>query len=288
MGVTFVNKNNEYKPISGALTIAAGGALGYKALTSGVRRALGVRIEEHTTTLDNARKIIADGKLLKPGQGGSGASKLFDTFQDASGNFVHITGVHKDFQKAVMDNDLFKEALKADPDALNKLTSNKWYKRLTETPLFDVARAGYRKMQRLMYRATSVLDLQNINEMAANPEVLEKQFGSKSKILGSIKDVLLSRKAKTFYVGGTDNYFNSNFIPDSHDLALKSDKCVKVAKTKFGAMIDALKREGLSGITQNKTRLAAGVLIAGVLGYASYKLIKKGLEKMGVVEDSKK
>ena len=288
MGVTFVNKNNEYKPISGALTIAAGGALGYKALTSGVRRALGVRIEEHTTSLENAKKIIADGKFLKPEYGRGGASKLLNSFQEESGNFVHITGVHKDFKKAFTDNDVFKELIKERPDILNNITSNKWYKRLTETPLYDVARAGYRKAQRLIYRTTSIFDLKSIDEMMTNPEILEKQFGTRTKILGSIKDILFSRKAKTFYVGGSDSYFNNNFIPDSSDFALKTDKCVKVAKTKVGAIFDALKRDGLSGITQNKTRVAAGILITAALGSASYKLIKKGLEKMGVIEDSKK
>lgn len=92
---------------------------------------------------------------------------------------------------------------------------------------------------------------------------------------------------KLFFVGGTDNFFNTNFIPDSNEIALKTDKPLKVCRTKLGATFSALKRDGLSGMLQNKYRVGAGILIALCLGYLSYKCINYGLKKLNVTNSDK-
>ena len=50
----------------GVFQIALGGYIGYEAVTNGMRRALGIRIEEHTTNRKNARNIIRNGCVLDP------------------------------------------------------------------------------------------------------------------------------------------------------------------------------------------------------------------------------
>lgn len=136
------------------------------------------------------------------------------------------------------------------------------------------------KILEILYRAASNID-KNIVDSMDNINAKELKKG----LFDSVLNIITGKNSKTFYIGGTDKYFNDNFIPDTNDFALKSDKIVKVCKTKFGATFEALKREGLSGIKQNKTRVAAGVAIALGLGYLSYKFIKKGVQKIGLADE---
>ncbi len=265
-----VDKN--YNPVLGSAAIAGGTYLGYKGLMSGLRRAMGIRIEEHTTTLKNAMSIIKDGCILKPSFGGTSASSVFMPYKSCSANFVHITGVHPSVLSAL------------DPNLINGLPI---VRKVCEN---DILRSLYRKGQRLMYRASSVLDFSSANgsDVVQNfVKIAENNFKTKTQTAKSIFDICFSNKAKTFYVGGTDKYFATNFVPDVSDLALKTDKCVKVSTSKFGAMVDALKRDGLSGMFQNKVRLIGGILIAGVLGYLAYRCIKYGIGKFKKQEDIK-
>lgn len=276
--------NEKQKPVKGTLEVAAGGYLGYKALTSGVRRTLGVRIEEHTTTALNAKNILKNGKFLDPRFGGTGAATLTDNFSKNSKGFVHITGLHGDMKSVV---EAFKKQFKTAgvPDSIidseiSKITEHKVYKAITETPLLSPAKALYRKTQRLLYRSMAIFNIGKLEDLSNNPEILDKNFGSPSKVVKTVKDLFFSKKAKTLYIGGTDKYFSSHFMPDDDDIALKTKELVKVSKTKFGAMIDAIKKEGLTGIKQNKTRVAGGALIALSLGFLAYKLIKNGINNI--------
>ena len=227
--------DNKFKNIiKGNTKILAGCLVGYKGFISGFRRILGIRIEEHTTTYDNAKKIIESGLILNPKYGGTGASQISPIFQKNSKGFVHITGIHKDFKTVYKCHDSVKN--KFDILFFNEIT---------------------RKKQNLLYRLTTMIQCKSKNKYQRIKEVF---------------------KAKTFYVGGTDNYFNSNFIPDSNALALKTTDCVKVTKTKLGAFIQALKREGLSGIKQNKIRVILGAVISLICSYTCLKLIKNGLK----------
>lgn len=228
-------QNFTSKKAKGIAQIGLAGTVGYKGLTSGIRRALGVRIEEHTTNGKNAKQIIKNGCILDPQFGGTGASTLKKGMVDKSKNFVHITGIHKDGKQAYLPRVLGENPY---PEKSGVVS---WMKR---------------KEQKLLYKTTSV-----------KPTTPFK----------AIKEIL---KTKTFYVGGTDNYFNKNFIPDTDDVALKTKEKLKVHKTKIGATIDAIKREGISGIKQNKNRVIAGIIIATSCFLIAYNLIKKGIENL--------
>lgn len=266
-------KNSYIKPTAEIIT---GGLLIKKGVTSGLRRAMGIRLEQHTTSLTNAKNIIKNGCVLDPNFGGNGASRLWGEFEQNSKKYVHITGFHKDFMKKILENPIiegFKE----------KITNNKWYKIICKTPLLNFVRAGYRKMQGLLYSATSTIEIpKNTGDDIFNlsAKLQQEILGSKKQVFKNIFNILTKRKSKTFYIGGSDKFFNEYFVPDTNDFALKTDKPLRVFRTKIGAIIDAIKKEGLSGIKQNKTRVATGLIVGGACLYAGYKLIKKGINKL--------
>ncbi len=129
------------------------------------------------------------------------------------------------------------------------------YGKVADNKLFQ---AFYKNFQKLQYKVFCIPDT-------------AKSFPSK------LKEYLTT---KTFYIGGTDKYFNSNFVPDLDDFALKTKNPVKVSKTKIGAIITAIKRDGLSGIKGNELKALGGVVLAVGLAFVSIKLIKNGLQKI--------
>lgn len=170
----------------GVTSLAAGSYLGYKGITSGLRRALGVRIEEHTTNLKNAKSIIKDGCILNPAFGGSAASSIFETYKDNSKNFVHITGYHKNLLTAF------------DPEIQKIIKNNKYTKLILETPLLHPVRAIYRKYQRLIYRWISNSKI----VMKADEKVLENLDNMKitrTSILKKICKTIIGKDTKTFF-----------------------------------------------------------------------------------------
>jgi hypothetical protein len=89
------NKKQEEK-VKGALQIGAGGYIAKQSISSGVPRALGVRIESHTTSRSKAKKILSENGFLDPKYGGTGAAVgAGPDFVKRSTGYVHITGVHE-------------------------------------------------------------------------------------------------------------------------------------------------------------------------------------------------
>lgn len=127
------NKNSDY--ISAIGSMGLGAYCGSRALTSGLRRALGVRIEEHTTSAKNAKAIIQNSKILDPKFGGKGCARIVPHFTENSGNFVHITGFHKDLNQCVPFNQL-KDAVKIFVPDKNKQRKLKKYIICFLIPLF--------------------------------------------------------------------------------------------------------------------------------------------------------
>ena len=211
-----MNVNSKRDYASGALSLAAAGAIGYKGITSGIRRALGIRIEEHTTSAKNAQNIIKDGKILDPKFGGTKCSNLLSTYEDNSKNYIHITGLHKNTKDIFKNNELLNEFL-----ASKKINSNKLYDTIFNSPIKNPFSAIYRKVQRIMYRGASSTNI-NFDDLVKGimGEIELDEKALKNDYLKSIFNCLTGKDCKTFYIGGTDNYFNKNFITDCHDIAL--------------------------------------------------------------------
>ena len=229
-------ENPNLQKTKGIGQIGIAGAVGYKGVISGIRRTLGIRIEEHTTNHKNAQQIIKNGCILDPQFGGSGASikKGAESINNSKG-YIHITGFHKDGKS------VYKPRVLGENPYPQKTGFCTWQQR---------------KQQKFVYKCASV---EPTTPLKATKELF---------------------KTKTFYIGGTDDYFNKNFIPDTDDLALKTTEKLKVHKTKIGATIEAIKREGLSGIKQNKNRVIAGIIIAISCFMIAYNLIQKGINNI--------
>lgn len=229
IGVEASNKNAF--GLKSGLNILAGLYFLEKGITSGLTRLLGVRLEEHTTSGKNAKKIIENGCILNPEFGGTGCSKNAKQFGQNSKNYVHITGVHEDYKKVY-----------------------KFSSVVGDLPQKEFMQAEKKLEQKFVYKMASIPD-------------------DCKGILSKIKAFFNS---KTFYIGGTDEYFNKNFIPDTDEIALKTTECLKVSKTKIGATIRALKEQGLSGIKQNPNRIVTGILFTVGCFALAYKFIKNG------------
>ncbi len=258
----------------GAFQLALGGYVGYKAATNGLRRAMGVRIEEHTTSRKNAKDIIKNGCVLDPKFGGTGSSSLNKIRMQNSENFVHITGINNQTMDSFF-GEISKRAAKEPPKHFpNPIKA-----------LFKNAAANiYRKVQKNVYRFFS-----EPQALEASKKLLKQDSkASYSMVISTFLNALTGHKSKTFYIPGNEEYFNKNFIADMDDFALKTDKPLKVYRTKLGAAFNGVKQFGLTGILQNKTRAITGAAIFFTLSGVSSKLIKSGLKNLKASNDNQK
>lgn len=237
----------------GIAQFTVGASLGYQGIKHGLPRALGLRTEYHITSKENADLIKKAGNILNPAFGGKNgwAEKTGrNLFIKNSQNYVHITGLHKDNQVA------------------KPLLSKYKY-----TAPF---RMYYRTGQCLMYKTLGSIDAKKF-------EVFFRKRGKKNFIINiakEFKNTLLHNKTKKFCISGTDSYFNTKFIPDADDIALKSAEKIKVYNNRFSSMIAGLKKFGLSGMKENKSRVAFGVGLLSLGTYSAVKLIQKGVNNI--------
>ena len=239
--------------VIGAGQIAGGSYLGYQGVKRGLPRALGIRIEYHTTSKDNAKLIKKAGNVLDPAFGGrNGWSEKIksNNYVKNSEKFVHITGINKNTDMGDMPKLLSRAA--------------------------GCVRPVMRKIQTFMYRAVGNSSDEGLNKFknGSKKDAL-KWFG------GRLLSSTVKSKTKTFCIPGIDSYFDKNFINDADDpCALKSVKKLKVYNNRFSAMIGGLKKFGLKGIKENKSRVAVGLGAVAMGLYGGYKLITAGLNKI--------
>lgn len=235
----------------GAAQVVGGTYLGYQGIKHGLPRALGLRTEYHTTSKTNADLIKKAGNILDPACGGKNgwAEKAGDaSYVKSSRNYVHITGLHKD---NIGTRPLF-----------GKFTA----------PL----RMFYRKTQCLMYKTFGNIDVKKFQKCFVEGD--KKAFII--NMAKEFKNSILHNRTKKFCISGTDSYFNTKFIPDADDIALKSAEKIKVYNNRFSSMIAGLKKFGLSGMKENKSRVAFGVGLLSLGTYSAVKLIQKGVNNI--------
>lgn len=106
------SKNNKVK---GSVQLIGGLGLTQQGIRSGLPRTLGIRLESHSTSRKAAKEILKNKGILDPNKGGTGASRLDDSWaKDAKGR-VYITGKHpegldqkiKQDTPRVLDNPIF-------------------------------------------------------------------------------------------------------------------------------------------------------------------------------------
>lgn len=234
-------KEKAKEKAKGAGYLAGAAAVGGLAVKHGAHRAVGVRLESHSTHKDNAKKIMKEGGILDPKHGGgntgAGHSVGSDSYKNESKGKVHLTGRHK--------ND--KHGIKGP------------------------VKEGIRKAtQRVMYRA------------------LGHDFDVNKPYKGKLLKAAVGLRGKTLYHGGSERYFDKNFKPDEHDVALTTTKKVKVHSSRGKATLATLKKYGRGShikgakllMKHHKGRVATGVAILGAGGTGAAHLAKKGYNKL--------
>lgn len=233
---------------SGATKIAAGTGVGFLGIRSGLPRALGVRLETHSTTKKQAKEVLKSG-YLDPTKSGKSAIQLLEDVdptkhREALGK-VYITGVHPSKSKEAKLVGLLSRPFQ------------RWGYR---------AQAGNEKKIKELYRKYGI-------------------FGAQQRITEAIPEhelygAAVGLKGRTMYVGGSDDYFAQNFKPDFDDPnAMYSDKKVRVHGNRFSATVDAIRREGIKKLLKgDKRRIGAGLAILGGSGLAAGALINSGVK----------
>lgn len=264
----FAQERKKKSKARAAAELAGAGALGVQSVRSGVPRLLDVRLESHSTTKKTANNILKNGGWLDPNYGGTGASNAVGDkgYISSSKNYVHITGRHGGGHPIVGS-----KAYEVKPDGTRvEMPEKTKYTQASKNPVENVIR---RKAQRALYRGIAGENLQNVSELGG--------MGVLKKVGSLIAGGATGAKGRTLYVGGSDKFFDQNFIPDPDDVALKSSQKVKVYGNRFSATGAAIKREGLLNLMgQNKGRVAAGAAILGAGGYGAYRIGKNALNSL--------
>ena len=99
-------------------------------------------------------------------------------------------------------------------------------------------------------------------------------------LAAGVRESVLPLKTKTYYFAGGESDL-SGFKPDPHDLgAMTTDKKLKVASSKLGAVYDSVRRGGvLKNIAARPVRAAIGIAGLGGGIYGGKKSIEGALKK---------
>lgn len=275
----------EHSGVVSSIQIGAGAYIGYKGVEHGLPRALGLRMEYHTTNKTNAKLIVNNSNShLDPKFGGkNGFSNVVNdnVFMDRSKNYIHITGFHP-------KSNILATLIKPITDK---------YPKLNNGLLINTVRPFHRKMQTFLYKTemNNSEEMPYLNKRALNKvsDIIDKGVSNQLKINDlrpknlSAKTIMkglynncFHNKTERFVIPGTDSYFEKELIPDPSDIALKSSRKIKAYKNRFQAMIAGLNQFGLKGIKENKYRAAGGV--AGLLsaGGLAFYMIDNGINKI--------
>ena len=238
-----------------ATQIAGGTYLGYQGIKHGLPRVFGIRIENHTTSKKNAKLIKNCDGFLTPDFGGTGYSAKtgYGSCINNSKEYVHITGAHPDGK--------FEKMFKNFPECVR-----------------DINSSLMRKSNNLMYRLFADISTEEFQELNA------PKTTNKTKLKWCLKKIgknIFSDKTKKLYIPGIDSYFTDNFVPDRDSImAIKSSKPIKTYNNRFTAMAAGLKKFGLTGIKENKSRVIFGIALLSLGVYYGIKLIKKGMNNL--------
>lgn len=251
VNITFgSNKKENHKdksPIKGALNLGMAGTSGYYGVRSGVPRLLGIRLERHYTSKEIAKNIIKDGHILDPAYGGTGACKVVNNpkYTELCKGHVHITGLHKD---TPFLTDASKRKI-----IITRLTTP--VKRMRQGILYKGFISGNIDIEK--HAATKTTKMQHTKLVW---DIFKNSF-----------------KGKTFFIPGTDAFFNKHFTPDEFDIALKTTKKLKVYPNRFAATIAGLKEFGFKGMKGNPVRVIVGTTILGLGTILSILFTRNGI-----------
>lgn len=261
------SEKKKRKPVKGAIQITGGAYVGQQAVRSGVPRLLGVRLESHSTGYKKANEILKSG-YLDPSKSGTGAQKNFDM-----PNVQANLGSEAERRKANSKGKTFITGLSPDQKVVERMTPDG---KKVSVKFNPVTENLYKRFQRKSYRAQGGVDFEKLGKQG--PLGDEAQKGARRLLLPFAEH----KTGKSLYVGDSDDYYRKTFVPDVDDIAMMTDKKIKVSGNRFGAVKDAIDREGLGNLIKKapKSRIATGAALLGLGGYSAYKLTKTGSENI--------
>lgn len=264
-----------------------------KALRRGLPMTAGVRLESHSTGRKNAKKILKEGGVLDPNLMGAKTEKLMGGLDKdniyGGKKYSFITGsltpnpYDRLFAGTLRKS--YRTMGSMDPEEILVVQRKDLFDRLPQARQQSNPEA-LRKQLNAMYG----LNLSNVDEidLPKNQLAIRRQILEDTPQYKKAKAKLTSRGlasgifGKSLYVGGSDDFYKTNFTPDIDMpfLAMKTDKPLKVHGSRASATIAAIKREGLGNLMKaNKGRVAGGIALTGV-GLAAGKM---GVESLGRV-----
>lgn len=285
-------KKKETSLLSDVAKVGTGGYLGVEGLRRGIPRLAGARVESHSTSRKAAKDIFDEGGYLDPNKmgrvtGSAQGEKMYDD------KYSFITGRHS--KANVPENQKYVDRLLA-----NQLRKN--YRGMAELTPEESSDLLVRNMQQQyrqlrfgrygiddttkkklidQYNKAFGLNMKDFYDFESN-EVADKiakhdKWKTNKSFAELQKQVKKnSKKGKSLWVAGGDEFFDKNFTPDEDMpmLAMKTKNKLKVSKNRFAAVVDAAKREGLLNMMKkNPKRVLAGLGItaasAGALGLAA-------------------
>lgn len=286
------DNNKKTNRLLGGAQVATGGLLLHEGYKQGFPRALGVRLESHSTGRKEARDIMKQGGYLDPNQMGKTTGKAMDGIYDKNQKYTFITGAHPSKVREAKGLDrIVAPLLRMNYRTTGGMSSSARTYALQRGNLKNIA--NNRKMGNV-YNDNQIKQLnglygtnyKNSEELYDDLNNLVRKFPSNKKLDKEMSNAFLLNKlkGKSLYTGGSDDYFRKNFTPDEDmpTLAMKSSGRVKVARTRGGAVYDAIKREGLVNLIKKspKSRIALGATVLGTTGLGGGYLIKKGVDNL--------
>lgn len=244
-------KEKAKEKAQGAGYLAGAAAVGGLAVKHGAHRTVGVRLESHSTHRDTAKKIMKEGGTLDPKYGGKAGGVA-----------------HNSKQKIFTDDTTGHVFI----TGTNKKSRGPLNPRDPGNPL---DRGIHKYLQRANYRGL----------MGAKYNALDPK--NKGRALKDVAKGALHLKGKTLYHGGSEKHFD-RMKSDPYDLALKTDKKIKVSESRGKATLATLKKYGRGShikgakllMKHHKGRVATGVAILGAGGTGAAHLAKKGYNKL--------
>jgi len=290
------NKNKIFKDIQDAAKIYGGASLGLTGLRSGIPRALGVRLESHSTNKKAAKEILKNGGYIDLDKSGELTGSVMP---DYGRKLWFVTGKHSADKTPGELGLLLKSSLRKlfrgqssmPKDELEDLLKYNMYKKVG-TLKAQADNTPKEMKDKLLYqyqKAFPNVKIEKFEDIYDNPVKLWREYqrtkkqdidteGLEKKLKNKVSNPFTGR---SLYIGGGDEFFKNNFIPDVDmpGLAMATDKRLKLSGNRASATIEAIKREGLGNLmSKNKGRVAAGLGILGGTGYLGTKLIKSGIE----------
>lgn len=200
-----------------------------------------------------------------------------------------------------MDKKAIEDAVKnwrKSPETQEFLSNSKESLKLDLSRLKELEKTGAKEIiipavnEMNSERRYTVEDLKKgIKDSKENIRSINSGIDGRQKIINKMIEVRkpeatwkgLNGAGKSLYLGGSDDYFNKNFIPDPDDVyAMKASNKIKVHGNRASATLEALKREGggsrLKGIAKlikaNPKRALAGIAMLGAGGLVTGNLVK--------------